>query len=274
MINRQTLIKRFIIGDFSVKRMIRFLIILYLAVGVWAYFYSEGLIFIPQPSSYQLTPEFLTLKTEPGVNITALYLPNPKAKYTILYSHGNAEDLGDIRIVLELLRQMGFAVFSYDYPGYGISTGKPSEQGAYQAIDAAYDYLTQQLKISPNQIIVYGRSVGGGPSVDLASRKPVAGLILESTFISTFRVKIDLPLYPFDKFANLSKIPLVKAPVLVIHGTVDQVIPFSHGQRLFAAVNTPKLSFWVTGADHNDVIEVAGDRYEQILKEFIQILKN
>ncbi|CAD5924883.1 alpha/beta hydrolase [Planktothrix agardhii] len=274
MINRQTLIKRFIIGDFSVKRMIRFLIILYLAVGVWAYFYSEGLIFIPQPSSYQLTPEFLTLKTEPGVNITALYLPNPKAKYTILYSHGNAEDLGDIRIVLELLRQMGFAVFSYDYPGYGISTGKPSEQGAYQAIDAAYDYLTQQLKISPNQIIVYGRSVGGGPSVDLASRKPVAGLILESTFISTFRVKIDLPLYPFDKFANLSKIPLVKAPVLVIHGTVDQVIPFSHGQRLFAAVNTPKLSFWVTGADHNDVSEVAGDRYEQILKEFIQIIKN
>ena len=274
MINRQTLIKRFIIGDFSVKRMIRFLIILYLAVGVWAYFYSEGLIFIPQPSSYQLTPEFLTLKTEPGVNITALYLPNPKAKYTILYSHGNAEDLGDIRIVLELLRQMGFAVFSYDYPGYGISTGKPSEQGAYQAIDAAYDYLTQQLKISPNQIIVYGRSVGGGPSVDLASRKPVAGLILESTFISTFRVKIDLPLYPFDKFANLSKIPLVKAPVLVIHGTVDQVIPFSHGQRLFAAVNTPKLSFWVEGADHNDVSEVAGDRYEQILKEFIQILKN
>ena len=274
MINRQTLIKRFIIGDFSVKRMIRFLIILYLAVGVWAYFYSEGLIFIPQPSSYQLTPEFLTLKTEPGVNITALYLPNPKAKYTILYSHGNAEDLGDIRIVLELLRQMGFAVFSYDYPGYGISTGKPSEQGAYQAIDAAYDYLTQQLKISPNQIIVYGRSVGGGPSVDLASRKPVAGLILESTFISTFRVKIDLPLYPFDKFANLSKIPLVKAPVLVIHGTVDQVIPFSHGQRLFAAVNTPKLSFWVTGADHNDVSEVAGDRYEHILKEFIQIIKN
>ncbi|WP_313655300.1 alpha/beta hydrolase [Planktothrix agardhii] len=83
-----------------------------------------------------------------------------------------------------------------------------------------------------------------------------------------------MPLYPFDKFANLRKIPLIKAPVLVIHGTVDQVIPFSHGQRLFAAVNTPKLSFWVTGADHNDVSEVAGDRYEQILKEFIQIIKN
>lgn len=162
MINRQTLIKRFIIGDFSLKRMIRFLIILYVAVGVWAYFYSERLIFIPQPSSYQLTPEFLTLKTEQGVNITALYLPNPKAKYTILYSHGNAEDLGDIRVVLELLRQMGFAVFSYDYPGYGMSQGEPSELGTYQAIDTAYDYLTQQLKIPPNQIIVYGRSVGGG----------------------------------------------------------------------------------------------------------------
>ena len=274
MTDRRTLIKRFVIGDFSLKRIIRFLIILYVAVGVWAYFYSERLIFIPQPSSYEWNPELLTLKTPEDVKIKALYLPNPKAKYTILYSHGNAEDLGDIRVVLELLRQMGFAVFSYDYPGYGISTGKPSEQGAYQAIDAAYNYLTQQLKIPPNQIIVYGRSLGGGPSVDLASRQPVAGLVLESTFISTFRVKIDFPLYPFDKFTNLSKIPLVKAPVLVIHGTVDQVIPFSHGQRLFSAVNTPKLSFWVEGADHNDVSEVAGDRYEKILKEFIQILKN
>jgi hypothetical protein len=170
MINRQTLIKRFIIGDFSVKRMIRFLIILYLAVGVWAYFYSEGLIFIPQPSSYQLTPEFLTLKTEPGVNITALYLPNPKAKYTILYSHGNAEDLGDIRIVLELLRQMGFAVFSYDYPGYGISTGKPSEQGAYQAIDAAYDYLTQQLKISPGIFLLTDQQLHGPAGLNQENR--------------------------------------------------------------------------------------------------------
>lgn len=272
MINRQTLIKRFVIGEFSLKRMIRFPIILYVAVGVWAYFYSERLIFIPPPSSYAMTPELLTLKTTKDVKITALYLPNPKAKYTILYSHGNAEDLGDSRFLLEQFRQRGFAVFSYDYPGYGMSQGKPSELGTYQAIDAAYDYLTQQLKIPPDQIIAYGRSVGGGPSVDLASRQPLGGLILESTFLSTFRVKIDLPLYPFDKFANLRKISAVKVPVLVIHGTVDQVIPFSHGQRLFEAIKTPKLSFWVEGADHNDVSQVAGDRYEQILKEFIQLI--
>ncbi|CAD5978256.1 Alpha/beta hydrolase domain-containing protein 17B [Planktothrix tepida] len=272
--NRQTLIKRFVIGEFSLKRMIRSLIIIYVAVGAWAYFYSERLIFVPQPSSYVQTPEFLTLKTVKGVKITALYLPNSKAKYTILYSHGNAEDLGDNRFLLERFRQMGFAVFAYDYPGYGTSEGKPSEQGTYQAIDAAYNYLTQQLKIPPNQIIVYGRSVGGGPSVDLASRQPVGGLVLESTFMSTFRVKIDFPLYPFDRFANLRKIPFVKAPVLVIHGTIDQVIPFSHGQRLFDAVKTPKLSFWLEGANHNNVIEVAGDRYEQKLQEFIQIIKN
>lgn len=274
MTDPQTLIKRFVIGDFSVKRMIRFLIILYVAVGVWAYFYSEGLIFVPQASSYEWNPELLTLKIPQDVKIKALYLPNPKAQYTILYSHGNAEDLGDIRTTLELLRQMGFAVFSYDYPGYGMSTGKPSEQGAYQAVDTAYNYLTQQLNIPPHQIIAYGRSLGGGPSVDLASRQPVAGLVLESTFVSTFRVKIDVPLYPFDKFPNLSKIPLIKVPVLVIHGTVDQVIPFNHGQRLFAAIKTPKLSFWVEGADHNDVSEIAGDRFEQKLKEFVQILNN
>lgn len=272
--NRQTLIKRFVIGEFSLKRMIRFLIILYVSVGVWAYFYSERLIFIPQPSSYQQTPEFLTLETVQGVKITALYLPNPKAKYTILYSHGNAEDLGDNRFLLELFRQMGFAVFSYDYPGYGTSEGIPSEQGVYEAINAAYDYLTQQLKIPSNRIIVYGRSVGGGPSVDLAARQPVGGLILESTFISTFRVKIDFPLYFFDRFANLRKISAVQCPVFVIHGTVDQVIPFSHGKRLFNAIKTPKLSFWIEGADHNNVIEVAGDRYQQKIQEFIKIIKD
>jgi len=114
-----------------------------------------------------------------------------------------------LRPILERLHKAGFAVFAYDYQGYGTSQGKPSEQNAYRDIDAAYQYLTAQLKLPSERIIVYGRSTGGGPSVDLASCQRVAGLILESTFTSTFRVITRVPLYPFDKFANLSKISSV-----------------------------------------------------------------
>ncbi len=273
MMDYKTLIKRFVIGEFSLKRIMRFILILYVSVGVWAYFFAERIIFQPGPSSYEPSADLLTLTTANQVKITAIYLDNPNAKYTLLYSHGNAEDLGDNRFLLEEWRQMGFSVFAYDYPGYGTSEGTPSEQGTYQAIDAAYYYLTQQLKIKSDRIIIYGRSVGGGPSVDLASRQPAAGLILESTFTSIFRVKTIIPLYPFDRFNNIEKIKSVRCPVLMIHGTQDQMIPFAHGQQLFAAASPPKLSFWVAGANHNNVVGVAGDRYEQKLKEFVKILE-
>lgn len=273
IMDHKALIKRFVIGEFSLKRIMRFFVILYLSVGIWAYFYAERIIFQPGVSSYQPAPDLLALTTVKGVKITALYLNNPNAQYTLLYSHGNAEDLGDNRFLLEEWRQLGFSVFAYDYPGYGTSEGKPSEQGTYEAIDAAYSYLTQQLKIKSDRIIIYGRSVGGGPSVDLASRQPAAGLILESTFTSTFRVRTVIPLYPFDVFNNIHKIKSVRCPIFIIHGTEDQMIPFAHGQKLFAAAPTPKLSFWVEKANHNNVIGVAGDRYIQKLEEFVKMLE-
>ena len=168
---------------------------------------------------------------------------------------------------------MGFAVFSYDYQGYGTSGGKPTVSKSYQDIDAAYAYLTEDLAVSPNQIIVYGRSVGGGPSVDLATRQPVAGLILESTFVSAFRALTQVPIYPFDKFENLAKLKRVTCPVLVMHGSEDEVVPFWQGQALFAAAKDPKRSLWVEGAGHNEVMWIAGDRYFAALQEFEQLLK-
>ncbi|HAX79931.1 MAG TPA: hypothetical protein DCY88_29870 [Cyanobacteria bacterium UBA11372] len=141
-------------------------------------------------------------------------------------------------------------------------------------IDAAYNYLTQELKIPPNRIIAYGFSVGGGPSVDLAARKPIAGLIVENTFITAFRVVTHIPIVPFDKFANIDKIKNVRCPVLVMHATADEVIPFYHGQKLFAAAKEPKRFLPIEGAGHNNLRLVAGERYVKALREFVELVSN
>lgn len=270
-------LRRLLIGEFSGKRLVRSVIFVYVAIGFWGYFFSHSLIFQPQAATYAdqdpiFKDRLLKLTSANGVQISAVYLPNPQANYTILYSHGNAEDLGDMLPVLEDIQKMGFAVFSYDYQGYGTSGGQPTVSRSYQDIDAAYAYLTEQLGLSPNQIIVYGRSVGGGPSVDLAHRQPVAGLILESTFVSAFRALTQVPIYPFDRFENLTKLKQVNGPILVMHGTEDRVVRFWHGQALFAAAKEPKRFLWVEGAGHNEVMWVAGDRYSQALQEFQQLI--
>lgn len=266
-------LKRLLWGDFSVKRMLKSAIFIYGCLCIWGYFFSESIIFQPHPSSYQDSKQILKLTTANGMQISAVYLPNPAAKYTLLFSHGNGEDLGDDLFMLRELQQMGFAVFAYDYQGYGTSQGKPTELNSYKDIDAAYNYLTQQLAIPSSRIIAYGRSIGSGPSVDLAYRQPLAGLILESPFTRVFLVRTRIPIVPFDKFRNIDKIKSVRCPVLVIHGKRDRVIPFSHGEQVFAAANQPKLSFWIDEADHNDVMEVAGENYAKKLREFVELVE-
>lgn len=269
--NKQIL-KKFIIGEFSYLRIMRSLFFIYACLCIYAYFFTDRVIFLPQPSTYQDNNGILKLTTKDGVKISAVYLPNPQAKFTILYSHGNAEDLGDLQFVLEELRNLGFAVFSYDYRGYGTSQGKPTETTTYKDIDAAYNYLTQQLGIDPKKIILYGRSVGGGPSVDLASRKPIGGLILENTFVSTFRVATRIPIVPFDKFNNIAKIKNVRSPILIMYGKADRVIPFWHGEKLFATANEPKRVLVIENGGHDDFREVAGKKYDRALQEFTQLI--
>ncbi len=231
------------------------------------------MIFLPQPASYQDTQEILKVPVTHTEQISAIFLPNSQAAYTLLYIHGNAEDLGDIRPVLDRLHGWGFSVFAYDYRGYGTSDGKPAEKNAYQDAAAAYSYLTQQLNIPPERIIVYGRSVGGGSATELATQYPIAGLILESTFTSAFRVVVPFPLLPFDKFPNLDKMPQIRCPVLVMHGQADQTIPLEHGQTLYEAASEPKLSLWVAAAGHNDFTWVAGEQHRQALRSFQQMVE-
>ncbi|MGG6294703.1 alpha/beta hydrolase [Leptolyngbya sp. AN02str] len=270
---RKSLWWNLLVGELSWKRMVRSLIFIYTCFALYVFFRADSMIFLPQPASYQDSDEILKISVSPTEQISAIDLPNPTAAYTVLYIHGNAEDLGMIRPVLERIHQWGFRVFSYDYRGYGTSDGRPSERNAYQDAEAAYTYLTQQLNIPPNRIIVYGRSVGGGSATELATRYPVAGLILESTFTSAFRVVVPFPLLPFDKFPNLAKLSEVNCPVLVIHGKADQTIPIEHGKALFESAKEPKLSLWVEDAEHNDVMWIAGDRHQQALATFQKLIQ-
>lgn len=269
-------LKRLFFGDLSLKRVILSILLVtflvYFGFFVYTQFFGDRIIFQPPPSSYRDTNEILKLKSG-DAQISALYLQNPNAIYTILYSHGNAEDIGAIRPILEEIKTNGFSVLAYDYRGYGTSSGGSSEQTAYEDIDAAYDYLTRDQKIPAHRIIALGRSLGGAVAIDLAHRKPLAGLIIESSFVSAYRVLTRIPIYPFDRFKSISKITQIHRPVLVIHGRNDEVISVWHGEKLFRAANHPKLSYWVQGAGHNDLFEVAGSGYSRALKSFVELIE-
>jgi fermentation-respiration switch protein FrsA (DUF1100 family) len=247
--------------------MLLALALIYVALLAGAYFFSDSLIFQPQAPSYGHSPDIITLSTG-SKKISALYLPNPRATFTLLVSHGNAEDLGDIRDWLESLRRAGFSVFAYDYEGYGTSEGRPSESAAYQDESAAYDYLAIDIGVPPDRIIILGRSVGSGPAVYIAARRPAAGLVLQSPFVSAFRVLTRVPVLPFDKFPNYKRIAHVHCPVLIVHGAKDSIIGPWHGRKLFDLANKPKNFVLLEGVNHNDVDMLARDVYNRALASF------
>ena len=256
------------------KRILRTVLLLlcalYIGLVLLAVFLSDRMIFLPHRSSYNDTPEIVKITTANGKRISAVYLPNPNARYTLLVSHGNAEDLGDDRYWLEDLRRAGFSVLAYDYEGYGTSEGKATEKTVYQDEAAAYDYLAMDLKIVPDHIIIFGRSVGTGPATYIAARRPAAGLILQSPFVSAFRVLTRVPLLPFDKFPNYKNIRHVHCPVLIMHSHSDTVIGAWHAQKLFDLARDPKRLFWAQTADHNEMDSAAG--YFEALQNFSAFL--
>jgi len=265
-------LRRLLIPELGLFRILIPLAFIYAVVAAWAWFYSDRMIFLPPPPSYSDRPEILKVPTEGGERIAAIYLANPVAAYTLLVSHGNAEDLGSVVSLLPGLAHLGFSVFAYDYRGYGLSGGTPSERRVYADIDGAYDYLTGQLHVPPQRIIAYGRSLGAGAAVDLAARRPVGGLILESPFLSAFRVITRVPLFPFDKFRNADKIGRVRCPLLVMHGEADEIVPLWHGRQLFDKAPGPKIFVAIPGAHHNDFMWVAGARYGRALRDFEALL--
>ena len=258
------------------KTFLLVLVLTYAAFAAFAWFLSDRMIFLPPRPTYRAGQLPITMIPGPdGGSIATLYLPNPRAALTLLYAHGNAEDLGQVAPMLEELRRHGFAVIGFDYRGYGASTGGPTTtSGAIRDLESVYEYAIHALGVQPSRLVLYGRSVGGGPATDLAARLPIAGLVLESTFTSAFVVMTRVPLLPFDRFPNLRHIRHVNAPVLVMHGTADAVIPISHGRRLYDAASNPKQALWVEGAGHNDLALVAGQRFWNALAEFARTVNS
>ncbi|MEE2847580.1 MAG: alpha/beta hydrolase [Gemmatimonadota bacterium] len=232
--------------------------------------FVDRLIFFPPSSSYdEHAPGLLRLQSEARDEIAAFHHETPGAGITVLFAHGNAEDLGHGTGHAERYAQLGVSVLSFEYPGYGLSSGKPTEPGTYAAADAAYRYLREQVGLESGAIIAHGRSLGGGVMVDLASRLPVGGLIIESSFVSVYRVVTRAPLLPVDQFKSLAKLSDVAAPALVIHGQRDEVIAPWHGRRLFQALpESRRSSLWVERAGHNDLAQVAGQSYWDALAAF------
>lgn len=242
----------------------------YVCLLVFSQLYADSLLFQPGPSSYADSARILKIPAGDGTPLSAVHLVAPEARLTVLYFHGNAEDLGNLLPVLEQMRERGYSVCAFDYRGYGTTPGSPTEEHLYRDADAVYDHLVKQ-GVDPNRMLLYGRSVGSGPAVDLAARRPAGGLVIENGFVSAFRVVTRVPLLPADRFCNLRKLGRVRCPVLVIHARHDRTIPFWHGERLFAAAPEPKRSFWAD-AGHNDVVAAAGDDYWRHLAEFTRPL--
>lgn len=232
---------------------------------------TGGLIFYPPQASYSDDSTIIKIEVENNEFISAVYEPNSTSKYILLFSHGNAEDIGQNQSFFKLCQKNGFGVFAYDYRGYGTSDGQPSVFNTYRDILAAYKYLVETLNTDPNNIIVHGRSLGGGPSCYLANRKPVGGLILESAFTSIHRVAVGISL-PFDSYKNLERIKYIRCPILLIHGKQDSVIPFWHGQTLYEAAKEPKMKYWIEHAGHNDLLYRAVGNYWKTLLEFEKML--
>ncbi len=257
---------------FNLKRLMISLILIplfvYLGLLLIAYFSADKLIFQPPFSSYGDDQKIIKLTTSNGAKISAKFYPNPNATHTILFSHGNAEDIGYADSFSGEFVKRGFAVLVYDYRGYGTSEGAPSEENVYRDIDAAYEYLTAELKIPPEKIIAHGRSLGGAVAVDLAARKKVGALVVESSFVSAFRFLTKYRLAPFDKFQNIAKIKNINCPVLFIHGRKDELIPIWHSEKLFAEAREPKFSYWIDEAGHNNVYLVGGKAYLERIRDF------
>lgn len=216
------------------------------------------------------------LTARDGVKLNAWWIAAPGARLATVFFHGNGGNLTHRVEHMRAITAAGSALLMLDYRGYGKSEGKPSEEGLYMDADAGYRWLIDNA-YSPRRIVVQGESLGTAVAVDLAARKPCAGVVLEAPFNSASRVAAGV--LPFlgplimRGFDSKRKIGSVRAPLLFMQGDRDEVIPYKLGQDLYGAAPQPK-SFWtVEGAGHNDLIDVAGNGYREHLAAFYASLR-
>ncbi|CAL9080165.1 unnamed protein product [Musa acuminata var. zebrina] len=219
--------------------------------------------------------DVLLLDTKHGTKLVAFYLKNPCARLTVLYSHGNAADLGQLYdLFVQLKVNLRVNLMGYDYSGYGASTGKPSEYNTYADIEAVYQCLQTEYGVGQEDLILYGQSVGSGPTLHLAAHLPrLRGVVLHSAILSGLRVVCHVKFsFCFDIYKNIDKIKKVKCPVFVIHGTEDDVVNWLHGHGLWKLAEEPYDPLWIKGGGHCN-LELYPD-YIRHLCKFIREMEN
>ena len=264
---------------FMVGRWVLLLVLLWLFL-LWFEWRS---VFIPyramegSPAGVRLPYDDVTFTAADGVKLHGWYVPRTGAKLTVLFCHGNGGNISHRIEKLVILRDLGVNVFLFDYRGYGLSEGRPSEQGTYQDVTAAYDWLCREKKVAPAQIVVQGESLGCAVAVDLACRCSVGGVVLESAFTSVpDMARAVYPWLPLHwlcgiRYSSITKIGSVKAPLLSLHSREDEIVPFRQGEQLCAGAPGPKKLVELHGG-HNDGFEVSEKVYRAALNEFFRSL--
>jgi pimeloyl-ACP methyl ester carboxylesterase len=248
-------------------------------ICVAAYFGNRTLMYFPDP--VRVSPsdaglhgvEEVEIDAGNGVILVAWHAPAKDGKPTILYFHGNGANAANRASRIETMRQDGFGVFYLNNRGYGGSGGKPTEEDNVADAIAAYDRL-RKLGVPEEKIVAYGESLGSGQAVRLAAERPLAAVVLEAPLTSTVDVArasyfwLPLGLLIADKYHNERNIRFVKAPVLILHGKRDAVIPAEMGLRVYRAANEPKRIELFPDATHDDLFEHgAWDKTRDFLDE-------
>lgn len=231
--------------------------------------------------------ELLELRTSDGTRIVAVFgralspdgdiLPDASSRPTILFFYGNGMCMADFMGEFRKFRKLGANVMVPDFAGYGMSGGKPSEQSLYATGDACWDHLMSRTDIDKSKIVVAGWSIGAGVAVELATRKPVAGLATFSAFTSmTEMARQLLPWLPTSwllkhRFENERKIPHINVPTLIVHGRGDQLIPFFMSELLAKAAAGPVTTLWIE-TDHNDLFDLGSDQILSVFHDFLRDL--
>jgi len=228
------------------------------------------------PESIGLTYEDVRIETSDNKQIHGWYIPHPEARYTMIFSHGNAGNISHRLDKIFFFHKLKINILIFDYRGYGKSKGSPSEKGLFNDILAAYDYLTQKRSIQNDSILLYGESLGGAVAIECAYKNSAGGLIVEDTFTSVKDMaKIYYPFVPQFLISNLydskSKIKHIRCPVLIIHSREDDIAPFAHGEQLFELAPEPKY-FCIIHGSHNEAFFNSLDTIKQEIQTFLNEL--
>ena len=239
------------------------------------------LVFIPSselvynPSAIRLSFEDVTFTASDGVELHGWWIPAPEARATLLFFHGNAGNISHRLDSIKIFHDLRLSVFIFDYRGYGQSQGKPSIKGTDLDAIAAWRWLTEDKKIPPNKIVVFGRSLGGAVAVELMRSAMPGALILESTFSSLASMAplafILLPvarLVTWDAWDSAKTATEITVPTLCIHSPVDEIVPYRQGRRLFDAVAGEKMFVDINGSHNSGFLE-SYDIYFSALGKFL-----